>query len=89
MGTSIVDGHCTLMVSRLIDGIRDYVSPQTPPLDGGGCADGNATSTSLFTCHSCGETYISEEMDDCPRCSEPVERTPSFDDLGIRTGRGR
>lgn len=86
MGTSIVDGHCILMVSRLIDGIRDYVSP---PLDEGEDAEEPDSTTPLFTCPPCGETFIADEMDVCPRCGEAVERTPSFDELGIRTGCGR
>lgn len=40
-------------------------------------------STALYTCPSCGRTYISEEMESCSNCDEAVERTPNKHELGI------
>lgn len=40
-------------------------------------------STSLYTCPACDRTYISEGMNACSNCDEPVERTPTKHELGI------
>jgi rubrerythrin len=38
-------------------------------------------STQLYRCGACDTTYISEEMETCPRCDGPVETTPTGRDL--------
>ena len=46
-------------------------------------------SVDLYSCEDCSATYIKNDMATCPSCEEPVESTPTFDDLGISVGRGR
>ena len=43
-------------------------------------------ATNLYSCSACERTYIvsaSTELHACPQCDGPVERTPSFAELGI------
>ena len=40
-------------------------------------------STRLYRCDPCDVTYVSEEMDACPRCKASVETTPTEHDLGL------
>lgn len=35
----------------------------------------------LFHCDRCGVTFISMDMDSCPRCGRAVEETPNEQDL--------
>lgn len=51
--------------------------------DGGQGETDRGVSTTLFTCPSCGRTYISEQMEVCSNCDEAVERTPNKHELGI------
>ena len=52
----------------------------------------NRGATTLFACTECNRTYIesaSSELQSCPQCDGPVERTPSFAELGIDPHPGR
>ncbi len=42
-------------------------------------------TTVLYSCNSCDTTYISENMNSCPKCDETVIQVPSERELGIST----
>jgi len=46
-------------------------------------SDDYTPEASLFRCSHCEVTYISLEMESCPRCSNPVNTTPTEVELGM------
>lgn len=40
-------------------------------------------STRLYRCEACDITFVSEEMESCPKCCETLEQIPSGKELGI------
>lgn len=55
-------------------------------LDGDEAETGDTVGTDaagLYSCSSCGTTYISETMDTCPDCETAVESVPTEADLGM------
>ena len=76
---------------------REHMSVLTDVLEffTAASAPSNATSsdatrkkevTTLFACTECNRTYIqsaTSALQSCPQCDGPVERTPSFAELGI------
>lgn len=70
------------MASRIIEGMVGFLSGSEPTNERNVTDDGGE-STDLYTCTDCKETYITDDMDACPNCGDPVELTPSFSELGI------
>lgn len=68
-----------------VESLRTAVWSRTRTTEAGTAASRDRPSTTLYSCPDCEETYISEQMDLCPRCEGPVERTPSEEELGIET----
>lgn len=45
---------------------------------------GSATrTTALYRCEPCDATYVSEGLDCCGQCDNPVERVPTEHDIGL------
>lgn len=42
--------------------------------------------TTLYSCPDCETTFISEEMESCPKCDGGLDRTPDEYELGIGPG---
>lgn len=70
------------MVSRIIEGMVGFVTGMEPTNERQ-VTDDEDESTVLYTCSDCKETYITDDMDECPKCGDAVELTPSFSELGI------
>lgn len=42
-----------------------------------------ARTTALYRCEPCDSTYVSEELEYCSQCDNPVERVPTEHDIGL------
>lgn len=51
--------------------------------DGDGSDDRDGGSAALYSCSRCGTTYISEDMEVCSQCEQPVEQVPDKFELGF------
>jgi uncharacterized paraquat-inducible protein A len=70
-------------MSDLVDSLRAVLGRRGASDDGHRNPPTSSSSTTLYSCDDCETTYISEELQTCPRCDEPVESTPDEYELGI------
>ena len=62
------------VVNRVIDALVWNEATQADQADDG-------VGTQLFYCPDCTVTFISHEMESCPRCGREVEQVPNERDL--------
>lgn len=68
---------------RLRGALKPDPDPSEPSPADAGETDDYTSDASLFRCSHCDVTFISLEMESCPRCSNPVDTTPTEVELGM------
>lgn len=71
-----------MTVGRLVTSVRRLFD-RGAATDTRSVGPDGGVSTILYACSRCDTTYVSEEMESCPWCSETVESIPNGYELGF------
>lgn len=72
-------------LSQILEAVRGVLSTEQPDTDDSAetVSEPVRRPTRLYCCPECDRTYISDEMETCPRCETALERTQTEHDLSL------
>ena len=68
------------MIERLKERVERLIGSDDSQIEP--TADGGVV-INLYECSNCGDTYVSKELESCPKCADSVDRVANERDLGM------